>query len=258
MKTANRDRGEHVAAFFDLDGTLAAKPSLEWRFFAGLQRRKAIPARNYCLWLREAVRLAPQGVRMVRHANKTYLRGVSVLAGWIFGGQPGLAPPHLFRAGVQRVAWHASQGHAIVVVSGTLAPLAREAAATLAVKLALRGLSGAIEVCATELEEGNGRWTGRIVGEAMFGEAKARMVRRFARERGVALERSYAYADSLSDCQMLESVGRPVVVNPSRELERVALRKDWPIFYWRERKDLPQRAKSTQRREQREIWENLG
>jgi len=255
------NRSERLAAFFDLDGTLVPKPSLEWRFFAELRMRQAIPARNYFLWLLEAARLAPRGVNVVRHANKMYLRDVSVsgLGAEILGsGQSQTAAPQFFKAGVQRVAWHAAQGHAIVLVSGTLAPLARGAAVMLATKLAFRGMSGAIEVCGTELQERDGRWTGRTLREAMLGEAKAEKVRRFARERGVALERSYAYADSLSDRPMLEAVGRPVVVNPSPELQRIAQRSDWPILLWHEKKDLPHRAQATQRREQREIWENLG
>ena len=255
---AKSSHGERVAAFFDLDGTLIPTPSLEWRFLAELRRRRAIPASNYSLWLREAARLAPQGLGMVQHANKMYLRGVSVdgfsmAAG---GGETERAVPHFFRPAVERVAWHAAQGHAIVLVSGTLAPLARTAAVVLAAKLAFRGISGSIEVCATELEEVDGRWTGRILGPAMFGDAKAESVKRFAREHGVRLERSYAYADSLSDLPMLEAVGRPVVVNPSRRLQRMARLKDWPILLWCERKDPAQRVQRP-RTSSEAIGENL-
>jgi alcohol-forming fatty acyl-CoA reductase len=259
MNLAKSSHGERIAAFFDLDGTLIPAPSLEWRFFAELGRRRAIPASNYSLWLREAARLAPQGLGMVQHANKMYLRGVCVDGFGVraAGGETERAVPHFFRPAVERVAWHAAQGHAIVLVSGTLAPLARTAAVVLATKLAFRGISGSIEVCATELEEVEGRWTGRILGPAMFGEAKAESVKRFAREHRVMLERSYAYADSLSDLPMLEAVGRPVIVNPSRGLQRIARQKDWPILLWWEKKDPAQRAERRQTRSEA-IGENLG
>jgi alcohol-forming fatty acyl-CoA reductase len=259
VKAANGS--ERVAACFDLDGTLVTKPSLEWRFFTELRRRRAIPATNYFSWLLEAMRLAPTGVATLQHANKEYLRGVSVrgLGSEILAGEQTAMPvPHFFRAGVQRVLWHAAQGHAIVLLSGTLAPLARIAAVMLATKLAFRGMSGAIEVCATELEEMDGRWTGKILGDAMFGARKADEVKRFARDRGLILERSYAYADTLSDLAMLETVGRPVVVNPSQPLQRIARRKDWPILLWHEKKDLQQRVQKALGRERQEIWENLG
>ena len=259
MNFANSSRGERIAAFFDLDGTLIPSPSLEWRFFAALWRRRAIPARNYSLWLREAARLAPQGLGIVQHANKMYLRGVSIdgFSMATGGGGTERAVPHFFTPAVERVAWHAAQGHAIVLVSGTLAPLARTAAVVLAAKLAFRGLSGSIQVCATELEEVDGRRTGRILGAPMFGDAKAVRVKRFAREHGVRLERSYAYADSLSDLPMLEAVGRPVIVNPSRQLQRIARLKDWPILLWCERKDPAQRVHRPQTRSEA-IGENLG
>src|SRR5205814_2610384 len=46
------------AAFFDIDGTLLAKPPLERRFFGELRWQGKILTRNYFLWIAEAVRLA--------------------------------------------------------------------------------------------------------------------------------------------------------------------------------------------------------
>src|SRR5438045_2885210 len=74
-----REKGGGVAAFFDLDGTLVTRPSLEKRFFRMLRNRRAIPARNYLLWLREAMRLMPRGIGAILQANKMYLRGVEIL-----------------------------------------------------------------------------------------------------------------------------------------------------------------------------------
>ena len=257
MKTENR--GERVAAFFDLDGTLVAKPSLEWRFFAELRRQKTIPARNYLLWLLEAVRLAPHGPGMMRHANKIYLRGVRA-------DEVNVSPirqthcreQSRMSALFERAAWHTEQGHTIVLVSGTLAPLARGAAMMLATKLALRGLKGCIEVCATELEQVDGRWTGRILGEAMFGEAKARAVRQLAVKHDFDLASCYAYADSLSDLPMLEAVGWPMVVNGSPALTKIARQRRWTMLCCGEEKDSPQRARRSRSREREQIWENLG
>ena len=179
---------------------------------------------------------------MIPHANKMYLQGVPV--GEIEESSAAL----LFREGLERVAWHAAQGHAIVLVSGTPAPLARKVAVMLVVRLALSGLGGSIEICSTALEEIEGQCTGQIVGEALFGEAKGRAVRRFAREHGTELRGSYAYGDRLSDRWMLEAVGRPVAVNPSQDLHRVARKRDWPILWWREEsrstQSLPRRQKA--------------
>ena len=252
-----------VAAFFDLDGTLIARPSLERRFLRELRQRRAIPMGNYFLWLARAAWLAPRGIRMMGYANKMYLRGVSVRdsqEGHQRQGQPGLAVPRFLPEGVDQVGWHASQGQAIVLVSGTLAPLAQGMALALVVRLAVRGIAASVAVCATQLEQEDGRWTGRIVGDAMFGEAKARVARRLAVEKGFDLAQCYAYGDCISDRWMLEAVGLPVAVNPSGRLEALARRKRWPVLTWAEGKKPKQSAPSTkgERRDAEEIWENVG
>jgi len=171
-----------------------------------------------------------------------------------------MAAPRFLPEGVDQVAWHAQQGHAIVLVSGTLAPLAQEMALALVVRLAVRGIAASVAVCATRLEENDGQWTGRIVGDAMFGEAKERAVRRLAGEKGFELAQCYAYGDCISDRWMLEAVGRPAAVNPSRRLETLARRKRWPVLTWAEGKKTKPCALNTQgeRREAEEIWENAG
>jgi HAD superfamily hydrolase (TIGR01490 family) len=237
-------RGGRVAAFFDLDGTLIGGPSLERRFFAQLRDRRAIPLRNYFLWLARTALLAPRGMQMMRHANKMYLRGVGAGGDGSRsdGGRPTrpgpeqarMGVPRFFRDAVEWAAWHAEQGHAIVLVSGTLAPLAEEMALALVVRLAVRGIAASVAVCATRLEQREGRWTGRILGDAMFGEAKARAVVQLARCKGYDLAKCYAYGDSWSDRWMLESVGHAAAVNPSWRMERLAQQRGWSVLNWRE------------------------
>jgi HAD superfamily phosphoserine phosphatase-like hydrolase len=251
--------GRRVAAFFDVDGTLLARPSLEWRFFRTLRSQHAIPAKSYFLWLAQAVQLAPHGIGAIVHANKMYLRGVPVRGGafspssstgTLAGGNckldiadrqiarpqlraPQAPVPIFFLNAVDQLAWHAAQEHTVVLVTGTLAPLAHELALALLLRLAARGITASIAVCATQLEEAGGRWTGRILGDAMFGEAKARAMWRLAGEAGFDLTRSYAYGDTADDRWMLGAVGRPTAVNPSRELQRIARLLDWPVLWWR-------------------------
>ena len=258
----SREMVGRIAAFFDLDGTLIARPSLERRFFAELRQRRAIRIGSYFLWLARAVQLAPRGMRMMRYANKMYLRGLRPrqVGSERERGQRGLAVPRFLPEGVDQVAWHARQGHAIVLVSGTLAPLAQEIALALVARLAVRGIAACVAVCATRLEERDGQWTGRIVGDAMFDEAKARAVREIAREKGLDLAQCYAYGDSADDRRMLETVGRPVAVNPSRRLETLARRSSWTVLTWAKGKKSKQTSSSTQGEQSNaeEIWGQVG
>ncbi|HJX94534.1 MAG TPA: HAD-IB family hydrolase, partial [Candidatus Acidoferrum sp.] len=196
-----KEKNKGVAAFFDLDGTLMPMPSLEKTFYLLLRYRKLIGIRNCFLWLREAARLMPRGINQIMHANKMYLRGISV------DKKDSLMAPSFYPEAIENMAWHAERGHLIVIVSGTLEPLAERAARGLEAAVDRRGLATEIRVCATRLEEKNEKWTGRIVGEAMLGEAKARAVRRIAAEADLDPQRCFAYGDSSSDKWMLEAVG---------------------------------------------------
>jgi HAD superfamily phosphoserine phosphatase-like hydrolase len=265
MNEINELEGESggVAAFFDLDGTLVALPSLERRFFRTLRYRCEIRKENYFFWLWEAARLMPRGIRAILQANKMYLRGVQIIEecgegdGSVFfrhrdghqaEGQasappkrnPRLPVPAFLAQTVETLAWHVKQGHEIVVISGTLEPLARIAALALEGKLAARGIKVTIRVIATQLEEKEGRWTGRILGEAMFGEAKAGAAKRMAEELRLDLRRCYAYGDSLNDRWLLEAVGRPAAVNPSNNLASIARTRAWPILSWKEKENRTQ------------------
>jgi HAD superfamily phosphoserine phosphatase-like hydrolase len=218
-----------------------------------LQRK--IGAKNYFLWLKEAARLMPRGISAILHANKMYLRGVRSLdnrgeqhsdssvwhqADHHAEGQasapswrnPRLPLPAFFAPAIETVAWHAKQAHELVLVTGTLEPLARKAAHALEVELAARGIVASIRVRATRLEQTNDHWTGRILGEVMFGEAKARAAKRLASELCLDLRRSYAYGDSIHDRWLLELVGKQRAVNPSAEFASMARTRQWPILHW--------------------------
>lgn len=247
-----------IAAFFDLDGTLVEPPSLERRLFRMLRYRREIPVGNYFLWLREAVRLLPRGIRAIAHGNKMYLRGVQsfevqeVKEVRSRKRNPRVLEPVFFAEAIERVAWHALQEHTIVLMSGTLEALARHAALVLEEELSSHGIAVRIAFCATRLEEVDGRWTGRILGEAMFGEAKARAIRRLAAEMSLELAACFAYGDSESDQAMLEVVGRPTVVNPSIWLASLARRRGWRAVRWIDRGNLTRRTQRTQSLQRRE------
>jgi phosphoserine phosphatase len=258
------EKSGRVAAFFDLDGTLVALPSLERRLFRTLRYRREIRAKNYLFWLQEALRLMPLGIHAILQGNKMYLRGLQVLDecgqlegevtscrknGHQAGGQvsspslrnPRLPAPTFFAPAIEEVAAHARQGHELMLISGTLDPLARMAARALQTELSARGIAVTIRVIATRLEEADDKFTGRILGEAMFGEAKARAARRLAEEMRLDLGRCYAYGDSLHDRWLMEVVGRPAAVNPSNDLASLARSRGWPVLSWEKEESLTQR-----------------
>jgi HAD superfamily hydrolase (TIGR01490 family) len=227
---------ETAGAFFDVDGTLLAAPSLEWRFIGYLLERDEISSGRVGRWLAGFAGSFWRDLHGATEGNKLYLCGMSeeLVSDW----ERSLAAEYfcgrslgLFDEALQRIAWHRAQGHRVFLVSGTLAPLARVVARSLAVRVSVE-----VGECATELEVAPGSariWNGRIAGEHMSGGAKLRAVQGRAARYGIDLARSYAYGDSLGDLRMLEGVGNAVAVNPTRGLARAARKRGWQSCVWK-------------------------
>lgn len=228
MSSPAQNRSARIAAFFDLDGTLLSAPTIEWRFFRHLRDRRLIGPEQYLRWAAEALRVAPRGFSEARYGNKMYLRGVAAEAARSF--RPALW--EFFPEGLHRLRWHAAQGHELVLVSGTLEPLAQLAARALEAELALRGCVAAVKVFATRLEESAGRWTGRAPEGSMNGPAKGETVRRLAAAQDFDPELCFASGNSAGDLWMLAAVGRPAAVNPDACLAEIAARAGWPVLLW--------------------------
>ena len=181
-------------------------------------------------------------------ANKMYLRGIS--ARFVSEMRPSGTHhwvPEFFPAAIQRVWWHALRGDAIVLVTGTLAPLAEIVRSALERELLWRGVEAEIPIAATQLAEHDGYWTGHVLGAPMFGDAKTDAVRQFASSRGVPLSQCFAYGDHALDRPMLEAVGNRFAVNPTSSLRRIAQRKSWQIVSWGPRSPHPWRDAATRR-----------
>ncbi len=216
---------EKIGAFFDLDGTVVAPPSLEWRFIGFLLARDALSTVDIARWLGHFARKILPDPRGATIGNKRHLADlpVSLAEDWDRSLQRSSMP--FYPAAIERMIWHWSQGHRVFLVSGTLEFLAWS--------IALR-LPGPVEVRATRLAASGGRWTGQIAGEHMSGEAKARAVRDLATRFGLSLWDSYAYGNSTSDLPMLDSAGRRMAVNPPARLARIANSEGWPVCNWKD------------------------
>jgi HAD superfamily hydrolase (TIGR01490 family) len=241
----------NIAAFFDVDGVLVPRPSLEMRLFRSLRERRILELRNYFYWLAESLRLVSQGPQRILHANKAYLRGI-VAANAIASAGFLENSDVLFEEAIKRVTRHAQQGHRIVLVTGTLEPLALQIAAILRSALRTASVDTAVHVCATRLTEEAGRWSGRIEGEAVFGKEKARMIEKLAADLQLDLAECFAYGDSASDRWMLALVGHAFAVNPSDKLLRIARLSGWPVIHWsaavsRDRQNTPDYSEQAER-----------
>jgi phosphoserine phosphatase len=79
----------------------------------------------------------------------------------------------------------------------------------------------------------DGVYTGRSL-RGTHGDGKAAAVRELAALEGFDLDASTAYSDSHTDLPFLDAVGNPVVVNPDRQLRRIAEDRGWPMLEFNE------------------------
>ena len=69
--------------------------------------------------------------------------------------------------------------------------------------------------------------TGKVVHPSCYGVGKAIAGRDFAAAHGIDLARSFFYTDSDEDLPLLDIVGRPRPINPSRALQAIAAKRGW-------------------------------
>ncbi len=91
---------------------------------------------------------------------------------------------------------------------------------------------GVPNLLATELEEVDGRFTGRARGTPCFREGKVTRLEEWLASRHERLSdyhESWCYSDSANDLPLLSLVSHPVAVHPDDRLRAHAMERGWPI-----------------------------
>jgi HAD superfamily hydrolase (TIGR01490 family) len=121
------------------------------------------------------------------------------------------------------VTRHLDEGSLCAIVTATntfiTAPIARE--------------FGIAHLVGTELEERDGRYTGKPHGTPSFREGKLVRVDQWLASLGRAwgeFPQTWFYSDSLNDLPLLERVAKPVAVDPDDTLRNVAIKRGWPMI----------------------------
>ena len=122
---------------------------------------------------------------------------------------------------VDQMREHAEKGDHVVVVSTGIRDLIWPLRKVLDIDF---------EVVACRLREEDGELTGTVEGP-LNGEEKAIRIAAISKRRGHDLSRAWAYSDHEDDAVILDMVGNPVAVHPTRAMKRVAKEKGWPILY---------------------------
>jgi HAD superfamily hydrolase (TIGR01490 family) len=213
------------AAFFDLDKTVIAKASMV--AFGGPFYRHGLISRRLLvrgLW--------GQLVYLYLGADEERLARMreSVLAltkGWeqaqvrriVREALTDVVTPIIYAEALELIEEHRAAGRRVFIVSASPEEIVEPLAQHLEVDEAIASRARI---------DAKGCYTGEMEFYA-YGANKAEAMRSVAEKEGIDLSESWAYSDSATDLPMLEAVGHPVVVNPDRELARVARERQWEV-----------------------------
>jgi HAD superfamily hydrolase (TIGR01490 family) len=207
---------------FDVDHTLTRRSS-GGRFIALAMKKRVLPLRLLFVvgWYSLTYKL---GIFRLREYEEgfPYMRGIrrDTLEDLARESFESVLKGDLFDEAVELVRRNVAEGRSVILATSSLdfivAPLAD-----------YLGVAGVI---ATTLEFVDGACTGRIAGVPMFRKEKRARVIEFLSEQGVSPESCSFFSDSIYDLPLLESVGKPVAVNPDHRLRRIARQRGWTII----------------------------
>jgi HAD superfamily hydrolase (TIGR01490 family) len=217
------------AAFFDLDKTVIAKASMVAfgppLLQAGMISRRLLVR---ALWSQLVFQTLGADEARMRKFRESALR---VTKGWdqtrisalVRDTLTDVIEPIVYDEALALIAEHRRAGRRVFIVSASpeeiVAPLGD-----------FLGVDASIASRA-RLDD-DGRYTGEVEFYS-YGPFKAEAMIDVAEREGIDLQESYAYSDSITDLPMLEVVGHPVVVNPDRELARIAREREWEVRMFR-------------------------
>jgi putative phosphoserine phosphatase/1-acylglycerol-3-phosphate O-acyltransferase len=214
--------GPGVAALFDLDRTLidgySAISFFNHRLRSGRMAAGEIAS---SLAAAAAFRLGRIGFTAFLSATTAAARGLPEVALRELGEEvfERQLAARIFPEARRLVEAHRQRGHFLAIVTSAtryqVEPIARHL--------------GIEFVACSGLEVRNGLFTGRVRHPVCYGPGKLDAARRFAARHGFELARASFYSDSHEDLPLLEAVGDPHPVNPTRELAETAAARRWPI-----------------------------
>jgi len=127
------------------------------------------------------------------------------------------------------LAEHRAAGRTLLIITATNAFVTEPIATELGVDALL----------ATDPEQLDGRYTGRVAGTPCFREGKVTRLNTWLQRSGEDLTDAWFYSDSHNDLPLLEQVANPVAVDPDETLAQHAEYRGWPIITLRAPSGLP-------------------
>ncbi|MDN5305310.1 MAG: hypothetical protein PWP46_2197 [Fusobacteriaceae bacterium] len=203
-----------IAAFFDIDGTLY-RDSLMVEHFKKLIRYEVVDPivwhgnkKNFHDWDKRQgnyddylLKLATIYIESMKGLNKNHVEFISDQVIRLKGER-------VYRFTRDRIKWHMEKGHKVIFISGSPDFLVSK----MAKKYKVDDYCGSIYHV-----DKNNIFTGEVT-PMWDSESKQKAINNFVKKYNLDLSKSYAYGDTNGDITMFKSVGKPIAINPAKEL----------------------------------------
>lgn len=210
------------AAFFDIDGTLFLKTSMDRVFYKYLLKKGILGLDGLWNTIWFALRNFSKGKEYIVKKNKAYLKGKSVdlLTDLAYSCFREEIKPHILPQVRELILDHRSKGEKIIFLSASLQPL---------VDMWTFELEGDLGM-GSHISECEGLFTGAIEGVHPYGEGKVTLLLDTAKEYHIDLSESFGYGEHYSDRFFMDKVGHPVALHPDSKLLKFAYKKGWAVI----------------------------
>lgn len=217
---------QEVAAYFDLDGTLL-NASSEKTLTGVLAKRRPwrIPHATIAWSLGTVFGLlsGKSPYDALRNRGHLSLASWAILEKYSDEIAPTLLEPKVSQQAWEKIAWHRQQGHRLVLVTATVAPMAE----------AMGRILGMDEVYGCGPSNRSGILSGSERGWSVpRRKGKVPVVELDAKENGHDLSKCYGYGNTLADSWFMRKCGHAIAVNPESSLRSYAQEKKWEIVEW--------------------------
>lgn len=174
--------------------------------YIDLHARGETPAEEYLEFiLREFVGQTPDEMQALARKNyENYVRD------------------KIFPGALKEIKMHREHGTPVVLLSGSTRVMVTPIAEAM----------GFSDVACTELELVDGKYTGGIIGHFCIRDGKLKRGIEYCEEHAMDFGSAIYYGDSISDIQIFEEVGHPIVVNPNSKLNCLAEKRKWKVINW--------------------------
>ena len=128
----------------------------------------------------------------------------------------------IFNESYNLINKHKKLNHQLLLISASVEPIIKKLSNEFEIK----------EYLCTKLDVQNNKFTGDLLGEAVYGYNKYTKINEYLNNSKIHYNKIIYYADHISDLPIFEFVDIPICVNPDKKLKEIALNKKWEIIYF--------------------------